>query len=274
MIDYNSMQAYADSLYKAVNTEDAEFLELGKFRGKQQIQINCNLLQIENEYYGIIRPKPNIEITDMPLYKALHNHGISYIELRNIDLNPFSPTGLEYNQGLFLEAIMYYCLLLESPDFTPKERAEIKANNDKVALLGRQPELQLMNNRQFISMSTWANNIFDHLKIIGQYLDQAYGGNNYTASIEYYQTLINNPELTVSAKITQNLIEQDCDYTDYFLAKAKEHHQYYTENKLSADKLAYYNQLVVESLQAKQEVEELDKARNTNIDTFLAEYYG
>lgn len=274
MIDYNSMQAYANSLYKAVNTIDPEFQELGKFRGNKQIQINCNLLQIENEYYGTIRPKPSVEITDVPLYKALHNYGISYIELRNLDLNPFNYIGIEYNQGLFLEVVMYYCLLLDSPEFTPKERAEIKANSDKIALLGRQPQLQLIHNGHFTSMKTWANDIFQDLKIIGEYLDQAYGKNNYTKCIEYYQTLIHNPEQTLSAKIIQELIKNDCDYTDYFLTKAKEYTQYYAKNKLASNKLTFYNQLAADSIKAKQQIEEHDKTRDNNIDTFLAEYYG
>ena len=40
----------------------------------------------------------------------LEDHGIRYIELRNIDLNPFETYGISYEQAEFLHLFLLYLL--------------------------------------------------------------------------------------------------------------------------------------------------------------------
>ena len=56
-------------------------------------QLGTTLLQIENEFYGKIRPKRRIRSGERPLH-ALRERGVEYVEVRLVDLDPFSPIGI------------------------------------------------------------------------------------------------------------------------------------------------------------------------------------
>lgn len=273
-IFYNNIEDYANSLYKAITTVDPDFEAIGKYRRNKQIQLSCNKLQIENEYYGIIRPKPTADSKNMPVYKSLINNGIDYIELRNIDLNPFNLVGISLEQCNFLECLIYYCLLQDSPNFTDIERAHINNNHEKVALLGRQPNLQLKNQQQeIISLSNWAENIFKDLTIIAEYLDKANNNKLYTQAINYYKKFIGNPSLTFSGKIYDFLKSENLNYIDYFLNIAKEHDFIYKNSEhLSQEKLDYYNNIASKSLEEQARLEAVENSNN--IEEIMAEYYG
>lgn len=273
MISYNSLEEYAKNIYTAVTTRDPEFEKIGLYRANKQIQINCNILQIENEYYGIVRPKPDEKYHHSPVFKTLLEQGIHYIELRNLDLNPFSPIGIDLDQCLFIETVMYYCLLTNSPRFDFKERINIKKNIETVALLGRQPELLLKYKESELPLKDLAKNIFDDLQIIAKYLDFADNSTKYSSVINKYSEYIYNPELTPSAKINHLLKKQNVEYTDYFLDIAKQNSEYFKSKPLTADKLEYYEKLALDSITAKKQQEEKDRLINFDINQYLAEYY-
>ena len=72
------------------------------------IQLSTSLLQIENEYYSSIRPKQPIRSGERPLV-ALKDRGIKYVEVRGIDINPFSPIGISKEQIYFLQVFLSWC---------------------------------------------------------------------------------------------------------------------------------------------------------------------
>ena len=57
-------------------------------------QLNDNVLQLENELYAPIRPKRTPQRREAP--DALEQRGIEYIELRTVDVNPFTPFGTRW----------------------------------------------------------------------------------------------------------------------------------------------------------------------------------
>ncbi len=263
-IDYNSLNNYSATLAKAVATPDKQFTEIGKYRYDKQIQLNCNILQIENEYYSVIRPKPEkTKTTSLRPYKALQQNGIAYLEVRNIDLNPFSPVGIEANQCYLLELIMLYCCLQNSADFTPLERAKIKNNRHKVALLGRQPDAKLQFDNHYINLRDWALDILNDINLIADYLDQPYRN-----SVAYYKEQIEDPTLTNSGKIYHDLKSQQLNYKDYqsyFLELSKQHKSYFANHNLSVEKLDYYKKLAADSLIAKNNIEVEEKKNNIKL---------
>ncbi|MCZ2969524.1 hypothetical protein NYY93_21220, partial [Acinetobacter baumannii] len=58
----------------------------------------------EREFYSPVRLRGGHHASD------LEDHGISYIELRNIDLNPFETYGFSYEQAEFLHLFLIYLL--------------------------------------------------------------------------------------------------------------------------------------------------------------------
>jgi glutamate--cysteine ligase len=89
-VSYNHLPDYIRDLSHAIHTPYPPFAELGVKKDGVYQQMNTNVLQIENEYYGLIRPKQTIQRGEKPT-QALKSRGIEYIEMRCVDLNPFTP---------------------------------------------------------------------------------------------------------------------------------------------------------------------------------------
>ena len=66
--------------------------------------VERGLLVEEKEFYSPVRLRGAKHVAD------LENHGVKYIELRNIDINPFEKTGIGYEQAEFLHIYLLYLL--------------------------------------------------------------------------------------------------------------------------------------------------------------------
>lgn len=110
-ICFKNLDTYIDSLHKATSTEYAPYRS---FPSDQQL--NAYYLQIENEYYAPIRPKPNPKCKMRPI-EALKHGGIQYIEVRILDLNPLLPLGIDIDTLAFIDLFLLYCLFSEDQPF-------------------------------------------------------------------------------------------------------------------------------------------------------------
>ena len=68
------------------------------------LMVKKGLLSEEKEFYSPVRLRGGHHVSD------LEDHGINYIELRNIDLNPFETYGISYEQAEFLHLFLIYLL--------------------------------------------------------------------------------------------------------------------------------------------------------------------
>ncbi|GAB7208019.1 hypothetical protein OS21_45180 [Dickeya oryzae] len=82
--------------------------------------MNTNVLQIENELYAPIRPKRVTRPGESPS-DALLRGGIEYIEVRSLDINPFSATGVSEEQVRFLDLFLIWCALADAPEMSEAE---------------------------------------------------------------------------------------------------------------------------------------------------------
>ncbi len=104
-VSYDSLSEYVSGLQRAISTESNEYQSIGiKVNGEYQ-QLNANILQIENEFYSTIRPKRTIKSGERPTC-ALSKRGVEYIEVRALDVNPFSPVGIDADQMRFLDVFL------------------------------------------------------------------------------------------------------------------------------------------------------------------------
>lgn len=72
--------------------------------------VKRGLLLEEKEFYASIRLRGGHRVSD------LEDHGVSYIELRNIDLNPFETNGISHEQAEFLHLFLIYLLWKDEGD--------------------------------------------------------------------------------------------------------------------------------------------------------------
>ena len=147
-VSYNGLDGYAASLQEALTQPYPAYEAVGIMNpGGEYNQLATSLLQIENEFYGTIRPKRVIRPGERPLH-ALRERGVEYVEVRLLDLNPFVPVGITAQNIRFLDVFLLHCLLSESPPDTPQEIAALGRNQHKTAAFGRQPGLMLERGDQ------------------------------------------------------------------------------------------------------------------------------
>ncbi|XNM78900.1 hypothetical protein ACLK19_17895 [Escherichia coli] len=87
--------------------------------------------------YAPIRPKRVTRSGESP--DALLRGGIEYIEVRSLDINPFSPIGVDEQQVRFLDLFMVWCALADAPEMSGG-KLPVRALTQTGAILeGRKP---------------------------------------------------------------------------------------------------------------------------------------
>ena len=224
-ICYNDLSSYVKTVREAINSPSEQYSAFPSNEKDGWEQLNSNVLQIENELYSPIRPKQVAKSMEKPS-DALESRGVSYIEVRALDVNPFSPLGIEENQFYFLDVFLLHCLLKESPKFTQVAYDESEHNLDTVVIEGRKPGLMLQSDGKDISLQNWSKQLFDEFRDVAKVLDKANSNDKYTASVEREFTKVEDPNNTPSAKWLNTLLEHEIDNSKMGLELALEYKKY------------------------------------------------
>ncbi|PIC63927.1 bifunctional glutamate--cysteine ligase/glutathione synthetase [Sporosarcina sp. P13] len=118
------------SRFGYTNSDDVKvsFRTIQKHIEDLTTMVNKGLLVEEKEFYSAIRLRGSNHVADFV------NDGVGYVELRNIDLNPFETNGISYEQAEFLHLFLLY-LLSKDEDLQSDEWGNAgDAYNDIVAL--------------------------------------------------------------------------------------------------------------------------------------------
>jgi glutamate--cysteine ligase len=216
-VSFNNLPSYAASLHRALSEPYPAYEAMG-VRGDdgEYRQLATTLLQIENEFYGTIRPKRRIRRGERPLH-ALTDRGVEYLEVRSLDLDPFSPIGVDAVTMRFLDVFLLRCVFAASPPDTPDEIATIARNQFTVAERGREPGLRLARDGEDIPLSEWGLDVIRACAPIADALDASTGGDEYRAALAVAETRFRDPAQTPSARV---LREMHAHHDDSYLAFA------------------------------------------------------
>jgi len=207
-ITFNNLQDYVVALKAAIKTPSEEYAKIGLQKEGKYLQINTNVLQIENELYAPIRPKRVTRSGETPS-DALLRGGIEYIEVRSLDINPFTAIGVDEQQVRFLDLFMVWCAMADAPEMSSDELLCTRTNWNRVILEGRRPGLTLgigCETAQF-PLAQVGKDLFRDLKRVAQTLDGVYGGNEYEKVCDQLVASFDDPELTFSARILRSMID-------------------------------------------------------------------
>jgi glutamate--cysteine ligase len=254
---------------EAINTPSEQYRAFPSGENGQWEQLNDNVLQIENELYSPIRPKQVARSLEKPS-DALEERGVSYIEVRALDVNPFSPLGIEENQFYFLDVFLLFCLLDESPKFEQKAYEESEENLNKVVLEGRKPGLMLTRDAQEISLVDWAEDLFEDLREVAKQLDSANGNDKYSASVEKEFLKVQDPMQTPSARWLNTLIENNIDNSRIGLELALEYKKYASGLDYLHFSEEDFKRQAKESIAAREQIEKSDKL---DFADFIDQYF-
>ena len=206
-VSYNSLEGYAASLQDALTRPYPAYRALGiRNPGGEYNQLATTLLQIENEFYGTIRPKRTIRQGERPLH-ALRERGVEYVEVRCMDLDPFDPVGISAQTMRFIDVFLLHCLLSDSPPDTPEEIAELAHNQHLTAARGREPGLQLSRSGQPVVLTDWAGEILAQCQPIARAVDAAQGGTDYQQALQAAVQALGAPDTLPSARVLRSMAE-------------------------------------------------------------------
>jgi glutamate--cysteine ligase len=222
-VSYNSLESYATSLEGALTQIYPPYEKIGvRNLGGEYNQLNTSLLQIENEFYGTIRPKRVIHIGERPLH-ALRERGVEYVEVRCMDLDPFVPVGIQDATIRFLDIFLLHCLLADSPPDTPQEIAEIGRNQHRAASHGREPGLELERLGQQVKLVDWAVEVLAACAPIAQALDAAHQTGAYTEALAAAQAGVMAPQTLPSARVLSAMAQDfGGSYTGFLRAHGEQ----------------------------------------------------
>ncbi|MGH8721057.1 MAG: glutamate--cysteine ligase [Burkholderiales bacterium] len=220
-------------------------------------QLSTTLLQIENEFYGKIRPKRPIRQGERPLH-ALRERGVEYVEVRLMDLDPYAAIGITAPVMRFLDVFLLHCLLSASPPDTVDEVACVARNQECVAARGREPDLRIGCGPQDIDLRDWGERLLAECAPVAEAVDAALGGNLYREAHAAQVAAIRDPARTLSARMLADLWGHGDSYRDFVLARSRRHRDALVAMPFPAAAEQRFAQLAATSIAEQKAVEAAD----------------
>jgi glutamate--cysteine ligase len=258
-VSYNSLRSYGASLQDALTRPYPPYESVGiRNPGGDYNQLGTTLLQIENEFYGTIRPKRVIFQGERPLH-ALRERGVEYVEVRCMDLDPFEPVGIAAPTMRFIDVFLLHCLLHDSPPDTPEEIAALGRNQQRVAAQGRKPGLMLERGGAESNLVEWGAQIVEECAPLAEAMDAAQGGRVYREALKQAATRLQDPQSLPSARVLATMHK---DFEDSFVRFTRAQ-SVQTRNTLlaapwSAELQARFEAMAADSVAEQQRIEAAD----------------
>lgn len=259
-VSYNSLEGYAASLQDALSRPYPAYEAVGiRNPGGDYNQLATTLLQIENEFYGTIRPKRVIRQGERPLH-ALRERGVEYIEVRLMDLDPFETVGINAQTMRFIDVFLLHCLLSDSPPDTPAEIAELKHNQHQTAARGREPGVMLKREGGEVPLVAWGAEVLAECAPIAAALDAAHGGTQYRDALAAAGTGLADAATLPSARVLAAM-ERDFgnSFVQFVRAQSLKTRDTLQSLPLTDEQLARFTALSQQSVEEQKKIEAADR---------------
>ena len=266
---YNGLSRYVDSLVRAVTTESDKYKRIGVNVGGEYRQLSACILQVENEYYSTVRPKHPANKDEMPLV-TLQREGVAYVELRSLDVNIFEPAGISLEQLHFLEAMMLFCLLQESPAIEERDWREIDGNEVIAAHEGRRPGLDLVCGGGSRPLRQWGLEVCDRMRAVSELLDGGSGGNAYRNALERQRRKFEHPEYCPSARLLDAMRDEGLSFVAFSERQARRFRDHFSKMPPAHEQQAEFDRTARQSLRDQSEIESKD---GMSLDNYIKSYF-
>jgi glutamate--cysteine ligase len=269
-ISLNSLDEYVRDLSAAICTPEPDYEKIGVRTNGDYRQLNTNLLQIENEFYSPVRPKRVARSGEQPT-AALRRDGIEYVEIRSLDISPLDPAGINQNTMRFIEAFLIYCVLEKSPPLDANGLLEVRSNHTEVAKRGRDPDFRLLREGKAVTLASWANEILDKVLAVAELIDHGDESGSYSESVRQMRKAVEQPEITPSARLLDELQQTGSSFFEYTFEIAKQHSRYFASiTPLEAKRMAEFTSEAEESRARQLAIEAAD---DISLDEYLQLYF-
>ena len=152
-----------------------DYSNLQRYTGSIQKYIDDGNLRSVSELYYPVRIKPR----GANSLEALAKNGINHIELRVIDVNPLTSTGIFTEDIKFIHLLMLYLVSLPEHEFTGTE--QIKAINDiKAAAVFGNNDIKHRAEKVLGDIKSFVLKYFPQYSDVIEYqIDKTHSGNSY-----------------------------------------------------------------------------------------------
>ena len=263
----DNLDGYVEALRKATETPHTPYKDIGVKVDNGYRQLNHNLLQIENEYYAPVRPKRVARSGEKPSH-ALRDRGIEYVEVRCLDLDPFSPVGIDQHTICFLDLLLLHCLFEDSAPLSKHGIREINYNLQRVVLEGRRPELKRLDGSSR-TLTEEGSRLLDDLVTLATLLDGT-ESTAYKDALRHQRSKFSNPENTPSARTLRMMEEHDGSFFEFAMAQSIEHEKFFRRYPLTPADMVGFDTIAAESIAQQKDIEGSDEI---SFDEFLANYF-
>ncbi len=265
-IDLTNVDRYASSLKQATEQiyPPYQSIPIKDAQGNYQ-QLNCHWLQIENEYYSPIRPKQPTTSGQRPV-DALKHHGIAYLEIRALDLNPFEPLGISKTQIDFVNLFTLWCLL--QPDCQHESATVYRHNFQHIATYGRHPEAAITLNQCIEPFHPWLQQVLQSMQPLAQWLDQPLKTPVYQKALNQQIHKAFGSQPTPSEQVLKALQSQSHD--EFGQHWAQKHQHFFATTTIPSKQWHEFKTMVAQSHQDKKALQAI---KEVSFETFLANYF-
>ncbi len=264
-ICFNSLDNYIDTLVDAITTPHPEYLHFGTKHAGEYLQVNTSILQSEAEFYSTIRAKC-VPPPGKNFLKELKAKGVEYIEVRLLDINPYLPMGIDASQIRFLDTLLLYCLIADSPVHDDQLCEAVNLNVHHTVYQGRNPQLLLDDHGQFKSIRDWGGSLLKEMLPIARLLDNCNSSHEHEETLQAMQARIDDSSLTPSARILDDMRSTGRSFLEFAMDQTLAHKAHFQSSILPADQLAKFRKLSEESVLSQIRLEQADTC---NFDEYL-----
>lgn len=231
--NYNSVKEYVESVYKFIDDK---------------------LIDNHKELYTQIRLKAK---DNDRFLESLLEDGINYVEMRSIDINPFSKAGISLDDLNFINLLTIYFLIKDESSYE-KWQEEAQNNQNIISIYG-QMDVALFRDGETITKNNWALDILNEMKEMNSKLSLGKGD-----IIDSMIEKIKNPKLTYAYRISEMVKEEGFLESHLRLAREYKEDAYKNRFKLEGfEDLELSTQLLMrESIKRGINVEVIDRADN------------
>ncbi len=271
-ICYNSLENYIESLRAAICTPHPVYASFTGRQGEEPPQVNGHILQSEAEFYTTIRAK-RVPPPGENFLAVLATHGVQYLEVRLLDINPYLPLGINSEQIRFLDTFLLFCLLKESPVHDDALCRAVRQNIALTVKEGRKEDLCLDDRGHSRSLREWGLEILQEMQDVAKVLDGLSDSDACMSALAAQANKLREPGRTPSAMILSEMTEQQIPFSRFAMNRSREHRQYFRERPLTPEELAYFRRLSEVSIRDQHDIERSDSLSFSDYLRALQEEY-
>jgi glutamate--cysteine ligase len=203
--------------------------------------------------------------------RALEERGIEYVEVRCLDINPFTPLGIDEQIIALVDTFLLSCVLSDNSLCDAATRSIDNTNTQQILNFGRDPSLKLLTkyNRQ-IPRNELAKPILNAMQEAADWLDGATTTTRHGDAMIRARGMLTGDVETPSSRVLREISEQNISYSDLMGRYAEEWHRGFDAHPLPSEIRTGLADEAIASLRRQRDIESAD---SVSFDAFLHEFY-